>query len=1752
MLGNGARFLGPSAGSTNNINNQHQTQFNRSIWPTATTTFQANGSEFTVPITDSTSIFAPGFTPSPTTVTATSSPFIPTLPFEFVKNWNTGTVGFSQANSIFVQSHTAAATDFLNCTTTVTSTPSSQSIKRPTEIGRWESTAGSSLIEPLQIHLPVTPTNLTSYTTTSAIKSENISSGSSTSSSSSSKTPTSSSTNNNKRGTSKSTKHNKNINDCILNLHQQHQSKSIHETNFDGSGCSRTLPIAWNSSSIQHLTNVHNQNNVGDNSATGTLLQIKREPCQVSEVTTSNNLLATSFSNGTPTIIKIEQKSPTSTSQSNFTSISSSSALTNMDACHNSGQNNAGATATQAIPIGIAVGRQRLQETTTSQATGLQAKDLNRFSLGLADLGTIPLTDVMHQNHQSVAMTQNRTPPTLFQYPTMPMEIPTLPPPVGFQLVRDPSTGQFLFLPTTTTIVTLDKINISCIEPIPQALVWPTYPQTTSATSLQPPHLLLPPLQQSLQPPPLALLGSDYLTASTTLHQSHLQHTSTHSTRLVALTSSSSDTSKRTKCTQQTTTTAVPLPLPAHTLIKIEDGVNHHHHGHHGHHGHQSTATAAQIYEHEKSIQTASIATAVQTPTEINGQFFYQHPGLIQIAPQPQSTSVPAALMETTDCRHSASSPPPLQLTAAAAAAVGLQTHSSSISDTQLGHIVPPAIPPEVQDANIQTSPIMSEDDNSSGHDGMTHHDSHYDDEYSQDHSPLKYDEKPMMMAIETEVTREEIAEHRESVPDTSVTSSSLIVNIKQQIESPDTSINDAKDDEMPEQPSQSEEQGQQEQQHEPVDLSGLQLLSNSIDVFQKKTIKQEPSDQMQITSPTIASTTNTPPIIESVVDKPLVSIPRSSVPKSIPEDGCFGLTLLCALAEQRLEEDFQSNNTTTTSSPTTNEIESHQEIKKRKHKVKSSKKSKHKEMKKAKKRKHSDENDDGLKTEFADSFKRVKTRIDNFPIASVDDVFRLMKEDMQKKLANITRQCEEKRRELKQIKTDGPEKEQASSSMACDQLETGSKSTDSPLKLSIIPALSPSFSSSSNSESLVDIPKLSSDTDSGSKDDGEGSNTERSKRKFSIPNKNHGDKQQTETIVAKKSKSFVGYILASKQKLSSTTATVTTTTASPTIDSWTSSIKNGKASLPFVKTEDQDGRGILKESAFKDDRVFSIFGDGNSQKFQASSPLTIPSVSRHQQPYVKHHSKHKKHKERRRHRERQRLDSRVKISSEHLKQTKTRVLMAQGGLFYAGTLTPVEPSEVYAITLDGERGNKPHIMPRDEIFKQAILEVQPKTTAECPPGTRLCAYWSQQYRCLYPGVATVPSSPDSDIDEKYVNVEFDDGDSGRIVLDHIRFLISNYPIVEYDPNPLQSLSKRKRQSSHAPSSDHDQKSSCNQNEGTSITKEERKRLKKMRKEKIRLQSSPDHAQDSFAAVLERKHKKKHKCQDELCKHRKHKKRRKHKKHHHRELEEEDRELQHHVQSAMLISSNDSNNNEEEFDEDSLSLNESVTQYEIVKKVDQDMEIKDDPDTMESSVTESSGSLYNPKKATSSEKLNRSNESGSKIAAFLPARQLWAWSGKGFKRSTGRVKKQFYRSIQRGKETISVGDSAVFLSTGRPDRPYIGHIESMWETANGHMVVRVKWFYHPEETQGCPNLKYPGALFESPHEDENDVQTISHKCEVLQLDGYIEKFGDEPKQYESIYDNNDTYYLAGSYDPTLYHMKMQSDIPVLPEDEKWV
>lgn len=141
----------------------------------------------------------------------------------------------------------------------------------------------------------------------------------------------------------------------------------------------------------------------------------------------------------------------------------------------------------------------------------------------------------------------------------------------------------------------------------------------------------------------------------------------------------------------------------------------------------------------------------------------------------------------------------------------------------------------------------------------------------------------------------------------------------------------------------------------------------------------------------------------------------------------------------------------------------------------------------------------------------------------------------------------------------------------------------------------------------------------------------------------------------------------------------------------------------------------------------------------------------------------------------------------------------------------------------------------------------------------------------------------------------------------------------------------------------------------------------------------------------------------------------------------------------------------------------------------------------------------------------------------------------------GKAKKLYYKAIVRGKETICVGDCAVFLSVGRPNLPYIGRIESMWESWGSNMVVKVKWFYHPEETKlgkKCNDGKK--ALYQSCHEDENDVQTISHKCQVVGLEQYEQMI--KTKKYQ---DSQDLYYLAGTYDPTIGRILNADGVPNL-------
>lgn len=68
-------------------------------------------------------------------------------------------------------------------------------------------------------------------------------------------------------------------------------------------------------------------------------------------------------------------------------------------------------------------------------------------------------------------------------------------------------------------------------------------------------------------------------------------------------------------------------------------------------------------------------------------------------------------------------------------------------------------------------------------------------------------------------------------------------------------------------------------------------------------------------------------------------------------------------------------------------------------------------------------------------------------------------------------------------------------------------------------------------------------------------------------------------------------------------------------------------------------------------------------------------------------------------------IDRSLMLTQDHLYRHETRVLTDMGGLFYAGIMKPLQPPDVYAITLDGERGNKSHIMSREEIFKDTVID---------------------------------------------------------------------------------------------------------------------------------------------------------------------------------------------------------------------------------------------------------------------------------------------------------------------------------------------------------------------------------------------------------------------------------------------------------------
>lgn len=66
------------------------------------------------------------------------------------------------------------------------------------------------------------------------------------------------------------------------------------------------------------------------------------------------------------------------------------------------------------------------------------------------------------------------------------------------------------------------------------------------------------------------------------------------------------------------------------------------------------------------------------------------------------------------------------------------------------------------------------------------------------------------------------------------------------------------------------------------------------------------------------------------------------------------------------------------------------------------------------------------------------------------------------------------------------------------------------------------------------------------------------------------------------------------------------------------------------------------------------------------------------------------------------------------------------------------------------------------------------------------------------------------------------------------------------------------------------------------------------------------------------------------------------------------------------------------------------------------------------------------------------------------------------------------------------------------------------------------------------------ALYQSSHSDENDVQTVSHKCLVVSVDEY-----EQMTHTRRYADSEDLYYLAGTYEPTTGMIFNTDGVPVI-------
>lgn len=383
----------------------------------------------------------------------------------------------------------------------------------------------------------------------------------------------------------------------------------------------------------------------------------------------------------------------------------------------------------------------------------------------------------------------------------------------------------------------------------------------------------------------------------------------------------------------------------------------------------------------------------------------------------------------------------------------------------------------------------------------------------------------------------------------------------------------------------------------------------------------------------------------------------KKFVNSSIINDNLGGLDLLCALAEQRiLEENDEITKIEHTESNLKDIVPE-----KRKHK--------HHLVKLEPKQKKSKRDQlplDPAKISRSYKTPESKEEVKKF-IASKSQIncaeewpqMDEMELDMRMKLADLQRQYREKQRELSRLK---PRK------LECLKKKQRKKSTHSNESGNVIEETTLVHEEILDSQPEKPLQYFPQDvTEIQEKKSSK-------KRKVGRPKKLlyslSGYHEATETIVAKKPKNnIVGYLLAAKEKFQLQRKIYSNSPPKYSDDFTDFQTVNDNNNCIEV-TPSKDYNSNLEEI----EEVEEITPTKELQVFEEQSMIN-------KQPE----------------------DMKCILTTTLLEVDKLRVLTAMGGLFYAGHLNAVEPPDVYSITLDGERGNRPHIMSREEILRDAV-----------------------------------------------------------------------------------------------------------------------------------------------------------------------------------------------------------------------------------------------------------------------------------------------------------------------------------------------------------------------------------------------------------------------------------------------------------------